>query len=235
MLVIIGHSDDRDVHDLAQYLRAAVLTPRDFVSPGWLMPFPHWEQGRAVIGSAPISVSEITAIVTRLSRVALSDLPCIREADRNFAAREIQALLLAWLTQCRCPVINRPSGLSLSGEIAPAAMMPIGISTSSPPLAETRRLSVSIIAGQVVELCSEGPMMLSRTQSTELVARISEWATTVQPPLVGVELQVTCRGDWRITDVHTLPRLTSHRARDVLGRYLDGRYPIAGRRERPLS
>jgi hypothetical protein len=234
MLIIIGHSNDGSLRGLAHRLHGTILTPTDLASPGWLLPFPNWEEGRGVIKGATFAVSEITQVVTRLSRVAHSDLTCVRQADRGFAAREINALLYAWLTQCRCPVINRPSGLSISGEVASDSAMPIGVSTASQRLSATRRLSVSIIAGQIVELYSDGPMVVRLAQTSGVATRISEWATGVETPLVGIELQITYQRDWEMLEVHTLPRLNSERAQDVLGRYLHSRCKKAGHRRMRL-
>jgi hypothetical protein len=223
VLVILGHSNDNSTRDLAHHLRGAVLTPADLASPGWILPFPCWEEGQGVIDGSLTPLRRITAIVTRLSRVALSDLASVRGADRCFAAREIHALLNAWLTQCRCPVINAPSGLSLSGEAAAPAAMPSGVSAASRDMPATQRLSISIIAGQVVELYSTRTTTLSLARSNGVAERIGEWAATIETPLVGVDMQVTDLGDWEMTKVHTLPRLTSRSAQDALRDYLGGR------------
>lgn len=223
MLVVLGHSNDNDTRELAHALHGAVLTPGDFVAPGWVLPFPHWEEGQAIVDGRAIPVGQITAIITRLSGVALSDLTSVREADQCFAAREIRALLSAWLTQCRCPVINTPSGLSLSGEVAAPTAMPRGVSAASRVMPGVRHLSISIVAGQVVELYSTAGATLNVALSSSVVARISEWAATVETPLVGIDMQLGYQGDWEMTKVHTLPRLTSQLAREALREYLDAR------------
>lgn len=223
MLVVLGHSNDRDTRDLAQALHGAVLTPRDFVTPGWILPFPCWEAGQAIIDGRPIHMSQITAVITRLSGVAPSDLTPVRKADRRFAAREIHALLHAWLTQCRFPVINIPSGLSLSGELAASAAVPSGVSTATQVIPGVQRLSISIIDGQVVELYNPAETSLVGVRPDDVVARIKEWAATVQTPLAGIDMQLGHQGQWEITKIHTLPRLTSEMAQEMLREYLGGR------------
>ncbi len=43
------------------------------------------------------------------------ELSYITAADREFAASEMTAFLLAWLSRLPCPILNRPSGTSLCG------------------------------------------------------------------------------------------------------------------------
>ena len=44
-----------------------------------------------------------------------TELGHVHEQDRTYAAAEIQAFLLAWLSSLECPVLNRPSPSNLGG------------------------------------------------------------------------------------------------------------------------
>lgn len=57
----------------------------------------------------------IDAVVTRLSGVSPGELPHVRSEDRNYAAEEMTAFLVAWLDTCPGRVVNRPSPGCLNG------------------------------------------------------------------------------------------------------------------------
>jgi hypothetical protein len=43
------------------------------------------------------------------------ELHWVRREDRDYVAAEMTAFLLAWLTVLHCPVVNRPTAMSLNG------------------------------------------------------------------------------------------------------------------------
>ena len=47
--------------------------------------------------------------------VGEAELAHVHEDDRSYAAAEMQAFLLAWLSSLECPVLNRPSPSNLGG------------------------------------------------------------------------------------------------------------------------
>jgi hypothetical protein len=100
-------------------LDALLLSPRDLSRPGWTFgPDNSW-RGRAVVSGQLIDVSLISAIITRLPWVVTQDLGHIAVTDREYAAGEMTAFLLAWLSMLECPVVNRPTPNCLAGPHRP--------------------------------------------------------------------------------------------------------------------
>jgi hypothetical protein len=62
-----------------------------------------------------IPTADVTGVYTRLPCVSEQDLPHIEAQDRAYVAAEMTAFLLSWLSELRCPVVNRPSGSCLCG------------------------------------------------------------------------------------------------------------------------
>lgn len=56
-----------------------------------------------------------SVIVNRLCQISLPHFARAKPADRDYAASELQALLLSWLHALRCPIYNRPSPAGLAG------------------------------------------------------------------------------------------------------------------------
>src|SRR2546423_2144865 len=118
MIVVIASR--RDVDAIARVARwskygARLLTPDDLCKPGWRYEPGRPEEGTAVIGGAPVGVRDIGGVLMRLGAVEASDLPLFSPDDRRYAAAEITAFLISWLSELTCPVINRPSGSCLAG------------------------------------------------------------------------------------------------------------------------
>lgn len=92
-----------------------VLTPKDLSVSGWR----HYEAAErpsvAVIAGRKIPIRGISGVITCLPRVTELELLHIAPDDRGYVAAEMTAFLLAWLTELPCPVMNRPSPMSLVG------------------------------------------------------------------------------------------------------------------------
>jgi hypothetical protein len=95
--------------------RAMVLTPRDLSVSGWRQYTPAERPSVAVIAGRKIPIREILGVITCLPRVTELELLHIAADDRGYVAAEMTAFLLAWLTALPCPVMNRPSPMSLVG------------------------------------------------------------------------------------------------------------------------
>lgn len=118
MLLVLASRQDESARALVAAWAGhpvRLMTPVDLLRAGWR----HWaerpEAGTAVIGGEEIAVSAISGVLTRLPAVGEDDLLEIAAGDRGYAAVEISAFLLAWLTELRCPVLNRPTAASLAG------------------------------------------------------------------------------------------------------------------------
>jgi hypothetical protein len=117
--LIITSAADAASEDLAaSWAPADVRCVRaaDFCAPGWshFVAAPGRSGSIAIAGSV-IPEQEVTGVLTRTPWISGYELPQIDEADRDFVASEVSALLLSWLASRRCPVINRPMPSCLAG------------------------------------------------------------------------------------------------------------------------
>jgi hypothetical protein len=62
-----------------------------------------------------VAVEEITGVLTRLPCVFDQELVEIVPGDRAYVAAEMTAFLLSWLSELKCPVLNRPTPTCLAG------------------------------------------------------------------------------------------------------------------------
>src|ERR1700694_1414634 len=118
MIAVIASRRDVDAIDLvARWSKygARLLMPDDLCKPGWRFEPGRPEEGMAVIDGAPVRVRHIGGVLVRLGAIDGSDLPQLAPGDRRYAAAEMTAFLISWLSELTCPVINRPSGSCLAG------------------------------------------------------------------------------------------------------------------------
>lgn len=92
---------------------AEILTCHDLAQPGWKLTLDG--DPTLVVAGKPVAAKDITAVVTRLAGVSTWELPFMHVDDREYAASEMQAFLIALLTALKCPVLNRPQPASLCG------------------------------------------------------------------------------------------------------------------------
>ena len=118
MIVVVASALDRSVHAAVGRWgadRAMALTPKDLSVSGWR----HYEAAErpsvAVIAGRNIPIRGISGVITCLPRVTELELLHIAPDDRGYVAAEMTAFLLAWLTELPCPVMTRPSPMSLVG------------------------------------------------------------------------------------------------------------------------
>jgi hypothetical protein len=116
MLVVLAGREDASARGLVQSWAAdaQLLTCRDLSRAGWRYT-PGCAGGTAMIGGDPVPVERIDGVLTRLPAVFEHELGAIAPADRGYVAEEMTACLLAWLSELPCPVLNRPSPVSLMG------------------------------------------------------------------------------------------------------------------------
>ena len=113
-VVLASAADAGARHLVARWGDARLLTPADLAMPGWRY-HSHRDEGSLSISGATVSDAQITGVVTRLPCVLPTELVSIVPEDREYVAAEMTAFLAAWLTQLRCPVLNRPAATSLWG------------------------------------------------------------------------------------------------------------------------
>lgn len=118
MLLVLSSIYDQYATAGASLLRAkgaevAVITCHDLAQPGWKLTLE--DEPTLVVGGKPVAAKEIQGVVTRISGVTNAELPFMHFEDRDYAASEMQAFLLALLTTLKCPVFNRPQPGCLNG------------------------------------------------------------------------------------------------------------------------
>jgi hypothetical protein len=114
--LILAHARDEPARALARRWGgdALLLTPGDLHRSRWRLDVDHLGSARATLrhdGRA----TQIEAVVSRLGGIGGVELRRVRPEDRDYAAAELTAFLLAWLDACRCPVLNPPVDGSLNG------------------------------------------------------------------------------------------------------------------------
>lgn len=118
MILVLAHTRDLPARGWVDAWRAhdaRLVTPADLSRPGWQHYVGDSGPEFAVASGQMISVPEIQGVVTRIPWINPEDLPHVAGDDRGYVASEINAFLVAWLCELRCPVINRPVPSSLTG------------------------------------------------------------------------------------------------------------------------
>jgi hypothetical protein len=118
LIAVIARPDDEGASALVERWAARgaeLLTPLDLAMAGWRFIPGIPDAGTAVLGGRRVPVRDLEAVVTRIAAVEPDDLPVLLPAERGYVAAEMNAFLIAWLDELRCPVINRPQPGSLCG------------------------------------------------------------------------------------------------------------------------
>jgi hypothetical protein len=118
MRLILAHAGDMAARRLADRWGggASLLTPARLHTRSWTLRLAADGAPRATValpgnGTRP----RIDSVVCRLGAIGAGELGHVRHEDRGYAAAELTAFLLAWLTSCPCPVLNPPGAGSLNG------------------------------------------------------------------------------------------------------------------------
>ena len=94
-----------------------LLTPADLSIAGWYHRLGDIDTAVAVVAGHSLAARDIVGVVTRLPCVVEEDLGHITPIDRAYVAAEMNAFLRFWLQALPCPMLNRPTPLSLSGPL----------------------------------------------------------------------------------------------------------------------
>lgn len=120
MLVILASRFDPTSAELAERWAAqdaCVMTPEDLSKAGWRDRLGEAtpSDSTAVVGGLRVKVEEIRGVLVRTPVVFAKELVHISRDDREYVATEMTAYLVSWLSRLRCPVLNRPTPMCLSG------------------------------------------------------------------------------------------------------------------------
>lgn len=159
MLIIVGSALLAEPWILAEHWHekdVRALTPADLSKPGWR--YRPWcpDDTTIVVDGVELPEKIVAGVVTTLPCVSRHDLPHILEHDRDYVAAEMTAFLLAWLSELRCPVIERPSPSSLTGSGLRdwqwiALARGLGIRASAPNTGERDNIvDVTVLAGHAI-------------------------------------------------------------------------------------
>lgn len=171
VLVVAGEADG-EAHALPVRLPdldVRLLTPADLSCAGWELRR-GCAPGIAVAGGSPVATQDVQAVLVRLPWVREHDVFRVDAADRAYAAAEMSAFLLAWLSALRCPVINRPTTSCLAGPLWRPQRWVVAAASVGLRVAAVR--------------CTTGAATDSRGQATEAPTVI---ATVVGEHCLGVE------------------------------------------------
>ena len=118
MIVVVGSRFDaaaRAIVDRWPGGEARLLTADDLTVAGWRWSADAGAHEVAVVSGQHVRCDSIRGVLTRRPAVLPLELTAIADADRSYVAAETTAFLAAWLSNLRCPVLNRPCGSCLSG------------------------------------------------------------------------------------------------------------------------
>ena len=118
MIVIVASHYDMSARRLSERWAdddVSLLTTEDLSICGWRYYPSDPDKSTIVVGGREVKQSEIRGVFTRLPWVSEVELQHIVSADRAYAAAEMSAFLLCWLSGLTCPVINRPTVGCLNG------------------------------------------------------------------------------------------------------------------------
>lgn len=118
MIAILASAYDEAARALAASWGAqgaVLVSARDLCVPGWVFHVPDDAHGRFVAGGHAYRTCDLRGVVVRRPAVAVEELRWIAAEDREYAAAEVNAFLVAWLSALPCIVLNRPTPTSLCG------------------------------------------------------------------------------------------------------------------------
>jgi hypothetical protein len=96
---------------------ASLITCSDIAEHKLKIFYPDFNNSEITIAGRTLSVREITGVINLLPVVLPEELFFFPEKEREYQSAEIQALLTFFLSALSCPVINKPSALSLNGNV----------------------------------------------------------------------------------------------------------------------
>jgi len=108
-------SEARSVVEEWSHHGAALLSARDLTTAGWEFHSADPAAGIAVVNGRRVPVANLQAVLTRRPAVLAEELTSLTPDDRSYAAAEVNAFLVAWLSSLPCKVVNRPTTTSLCG------------------------------------------------------------------------------------------------------------------------
>jgi hypothetical protein len=196
MLLVFANDLDVEARRLVEAWRehdARLVGVLDLSRPGWRLHVGQPGEDVAVVGGEAVPASAISGVLTRRGSVWHAELHHVVAEDREYIAAEMTAFLASFLSRLSCPVVNRPSAVSLMGPswtpehwIAAAARAGLALpwaTRSYPPPADAPPptfalpeggVQVTVVGdrclGDVHPALAEGSLRLAALAGAELVA-----------------------------------------------------------------
>lgn len=119
MIIVLAAVRDADAASLASELPApaAILTPAELAAERSCLHDPGFDRSTLTGEGRLVRVGELAGIVNLLPAVLPASLGVYEPEEREYQASELHAWLLFFLSAVRCPVVNRPTTLSLTGPV----------------------------------------------------------------------------------------------------------------------
>jgi hypothetical protein len=118
VLIVVADLGDQAAQALVERWAAwdaRLLTPQDLSQVGWSFRPDKPQDSRVVASGNCLAGEDIRGVLTRLLCVTEQSLSWIAPVDRAYVAAEMNALLLAWLSELPCRVLNRATPGCLAG------------------------------------------------------------------------------------------------------------------------
>ncbi len=189
MILVFARAGDANARALlANWTASAVqlVVPQDVMRPGWSLALNSGEPMTFATRGHAVDAAGVRGIVTLFAAIVPADCIGIRAEDRDYAAAEAQAFLLAWLHCQRAPKLNPPSLRALNGDpghpllwrsYAQSAGLHTTFDESSP------RSVVTVIGRHVLG-----------SDDIDVIEAARSFSKAVGLPLLGIEFAATRRG-----------------------------------------
>jgi hypothetical protein len=118
VLIILSGRFDQDAQGLVDRwskYSATLLTAEDLSKAGWRFYNNPTRPTTAIVSGRPIAEDDITGILIRWPAIHEMEIKTESQEDRTYVSSEMTAFLRAWLSQLKCPVLNRPTASTLCG------------------------------------------------------------------------------------------------------------------------
>jgi len=115
--LILAHGHDVSARALATRWGSdtLLLTVGDLHEAQWSLELDRDGGARTELASPAGRPLPVEGVVNRLGVITPTDLRRVHPEDRQYAAAELTAFMLAWLDACPATVLNRPGAGSLNG------------------------------------------------------------------------------------------------------------------------
>ena len=217
--------------ELASHTAASLVTCADLASAPLNLCHPNFDASTITVSGECVSVGRLAGVVNLLPVVLPDEIIFYNEAEREYQAAEMHALLTFFLSSLACPVINRATAMSLTGpffnpfgwrQLAHSLGMTVArIEMRSDAFVNPFALPV---ANELVEVTCLGERVIvpSNTVADEQTLALAQGGGVEHLRAVYLRGE---NGDLRYLTAHTIPDLKSAPTRSAIADYFAARQP----------